>query len=259
MIFDCHVHTKFSADSEMLASDAIVRAENLNLGIIFTEHFDFDVPGEYDFTFDPKSYFDEYKNFRGEKIRLGVEVGLRKSAREINKNFIDSADFDMVIGSIHLVDDFDIYYPEFFAGKDKNTAYKKYFAAMIEESAVEDFDVLGHIDYICRSAPYENSALDSENFKSEIDEVLKIIVERGKILELNTRRLDKKSVLDELLPIYKQYKNFGGKFITIGSDAHKVEAVGNYFETARKFAEELDLTPVTFSRRNFSEVKFQSA
>ena len=249
MIFDCHTHTKFSADSEMLASDAINRAKNLNIGIIFTEHFDYDVPGEYDFTFDPKKYFDEYKNLRGEKIRLGVEVGLRKSARKINKNFIDSADFDLVIGSIHLVDDFDIYYPEFFEGKDKNTAYKKYFAAMIEEAAVEDFDVLGHIDYICRSAPYENPALDYENFKSEIDEVLKIIVEREKILELNTRRLDKKSVFEELLPIYRKYKTFGGKFITIGSDAHKVGAVGNYFKTALNFAEELSLTPVTFENR----------
>ena len=250
MIFDCHTHTKFSADSEMLASDAIYRAKNLNLGIIFTEHFDYDVPGEYDFTFDPKKYFNEYKNLRGEKIRLGVEVGLRKSAREINKNFIDSADFDLVIGSIHLVDNFDIYYPEFFEGKDKNTAYKKYFAAMIEETAVEDFDVLGHIDYICRSAPYENPALDYENFKSEIDEVLKIIVEREKILELNTRRLDKQSVLKELLPIYRQYKNLGGKFITIGSDAHKVENVGKNFQVALNFAEELNLTPVTFSRRS---------
>ena len=249
MIFDCHTHTKFSADSEMSAVDAIKKAENLNLGIIFTEHFDYDAPGEYDFTFDPKKYFAEYKKFRGEKIRLGVEVGLRKSAREINKNFIASADFDMVIGSIHLVDDFDIYYPEFFAGKDKNTAYKKYFAAMIEETSAEDFDVLGHIDYICRSAPYENPAIDYENFKSEIDEVLKIIVEREKILELNTRRLDKKSVPDELLPIYRQYKNLGGKFITIGSDAHKVESVGNYFKTALNFAEELNLTPVTFKNR----------
>lgn len=249
MFFDCHVHTKFSADSEMLASDAIKKAESLNLGIIFTEHFDYDAPVDLDFTFDPKKYFDEYKNLRGEKIRLGVEVGLRKSAREINKNFIDSANFDLVIGSIHLVDDFDIYYPEFFAGKDKKTAYKKYFAAMIEESAVEDFDVLGHIDYICRSAPYENPALDYKNFKSEIDEVLKIIIEREKILELNTRRLDKKSVLNELLSIYQRYKELGGKFITIGSDSHKVESVGNYFNIALNFAEELNLIPVSFKNR----------
>ena len=246
MIFDCHTHTKFSADSEMMAIDAIKKAENLGIGIIFTEHFDFDLEN---FTFNPAEYMAEYKNLRGENVRLGVEIGLRKIAWSANNNFIAQADFDMVIGSIHLVDDLDIYYPEFFADKDKNTAYKKYFAAMIENVAVENFDVLGHIDYICRTAPYKNPALDYDNFKTEIDEILKILVEREKILELNTRRFYKNHVLKELLPVYKKYRELGGKFITIGSDAHKISAIGNYFKTALEFAEELNLIPVTFKNR----------
>ena len=131
---------------------------------------------------------NEYKNLHGEKVRLGVEVGLRKVAHSANENFLAQADFDLVIGSIHLVDDLDIYYPEFFAGKDKATAYGKYFAQMVEEAAVADYDVLGHIDYICRTAPYADPELDYETFAAEIDEVLKILVAREKILELNTRR-----------------------------------------------------------------------
>ncbi|MBR6013042.1 MAG: histidinol-phosphatase HisJ family protein [Selenomonadaceae bacterium] len=249
MFFDCHSHTKFSADSKMTAEDAIKKAESLNLGIIFTEHFDFDIPGELDFSFNPKEYFSEYEKFRGEKVRLGVEIGLQKSAVEANKNFLAQADFDMVIGSIHVVDNFDIYFPEFFAGKNKITAYKEYFAAMIENISEVDFDILGHIDYICRNAPYENNSLEYEIFQTEIDEVLKILIEREKVLELNTRRLEKKSVLYELLPIYKKYKELGGKFITIGSDAHKVETVGANFKIALNFAEELNLIPVTFSNR----------
>ena len=252
MIFDCHTHTKFSADSEMLATDAINKAANLNLGIIFTEHFDFDLEN---FTFNPAEYMSEYKKFRGENIRLGVEIGMKKSARIANKNFLAQADFDMVIGSIHMIDDFDIYLPDFYIDKNKNIAYKKYFAAMIEETAVENFDVLGHIDYICRTAPYENPGIDYENFKSDIDEILKILIEREKILELNTRRLKKKSVTAELLPIYKKYHELGGKFITIGSDAHRVTAIGNYFETALKFAEELNLIPVTFRKRKIEICK----
>ena len=244
MIFDCHSHTKFSFDSKMKAEDAIEKAESLNLGIIFTEHFDYDVEN---FTFEPKKYFAEYEKFRGENVRLGVEIGLGDV--ETNKNFISQGNFDLVIGSIHTVDHFDIYLPEYFAGKDKITAYKKYFAAMKENISVEDFDVLGHIDYICRNAPYENPSLDYEIFQTEIDEVLKILIEREKILELNTRRLEKNSVVAELLPIYKKYKDLGGKFISIGSDAHKVAAVGNSFKTALNFAEELNLIPVTFKNR----------
>ena len=241
MIFDSHSHTKFSADSKMNAADAIARAENLGFGIIFTEHYDFNFPENMDFTFDAVKYFDEYKKFRSEKVKLGVEIGLRKSAREANKNFLAQGNFDLVIGSIHVVDDIDIYNPAYFADKDKMTAYKKYFAAMIEEIAVESFDVLGHIDYICRVAPYENSEIDEETFKPEVDEVLKILLERGKILELNTRRLNNKIAVDGLKWLYRRYKNLGGEFVTIGSDAHTVNAVGANFDVALNFVESLGL------------------
>ena len=250
MIFDSHMHTKFSADSEMLASEAIDRARSLNLGVVFTEHFDYglELNGK-SFTFNPAAYMSEYQNLRGKNIRLGVEVGLRKSARKANENFIAAENFDLVIGSIHLVDDIDIYYPEFYVGKDKATAYRKYFNQMAEEAAVADYDVLGHIDYICRTAPYDNPEIDYATFAAEIDAVLKIVVERGKVLELNTRRFDSDSAIRELVPVYKKYRALGGRFVTIGSDAHKVGAIGNYFARALEFARELELKPVTFCER----------
>lgn len=254
MIFDSHMHTKFSADSEMLAAEAIDRAASLNMGVVFTEHFDYglEINGK-DFTFDAATYMNEYKNLRGEKVRLGVEVGLRESARAANENFLTQADFDFVIGSIHLVDDLDIYYTHFYIGKDKATAYRKYFEQMAAEIAVADFDALGHIDYICRTAPYDNPEIDYPTFKAEIDAVLKIVVEREKVLELNTRRFYSARAVEELVPVYKKYRELGGRYVTIGSDAHKVAAVGNYFERALEFARELDLTPVTFCERKLEK------
>ena len=250
MLFDSHMHTKFSADSKMIAADALARANELNLGVVFTEHFDYglELDGR-DFAFDPPTYMSEYKNFRGDKVRLGVEVGLRQFARSANENFIAQADFDFVIGSIHLVDDLDIYYPEFYADKDKVTAYQKYFRQMAVEVAVADFDALGHIDYICRAAPYDNPEIDYQTFAAQIDDVLKIVVERGKVLELNTRRFNSQRAIRELVPVYKKYRDLGGKFVTIGSDAHKIDAIGNYFDRALDFVRELNLTPVTFCER----------
>ncbi len=254
MIFDSHLHTKFSADSKMTAVEAIARAASLNLGVVFTEHFDFGLKLDgKNFAFDAAAYMNEYKNFRGKNIRLGVEVGLRKFARAANENFLAQADFDFVLGSIHLVDDLDIYYPEFFADKDKTTAYKKYFRQMADEAAVADFDALGHIDYICRTAPYDNPEIDYAAFTQDIDEVLKVIVGREKVLELNTRRFKNSRAIDELVPVYKKYRALGGKFVTIGSDAHRVSAVGNFFSEALDFLRELDLTPVTFSERKLEK------
>ena len=249
MIFDSHIHTKFSADSDMLATDAILRANNLGLGSVFTEHFDYKLPGDIDFTFVPEDYWHEYEKLRSKKVRLGVEIGMEEIARQPAAEFIKRVPFDLVIGSIHLVDRLDIYYPEFYVGKDKLTAYQKYFSAMIEEAEIGDFDVLAHIDYICRAAPYDNPEIDYATFKDQIDRVLEILIEREKVLELNTRRLNTRRGLKELLPIYTQYKKLGGKYITIGSDAHRVEAIGNHFEIAIDLAKELNLKIVTFCER----------
>ena len=247
MLFDSHTHTKFSADSKMLAKDAILRAENLKIGIIFTEHFDEELEGN--FKFNPAEYMNEYKKFRGDKVKLGVEVGMTKTAREINKNFVESADFDEVIGSIHMLDGEDIYHKEYFIGKDKNSVYTNYFKVMAQEAEIQDFDVLGHIDYICRAATYDDTSIDYDRFKAEIDKVLKIVVEREKVLELNTRRLHSKEVFVELKSVYESYKKLGGRYVTIGSDAHRAEVVGNYFDDAVKFIEEIGLSVVTFKQR----------
>ena len=252
MIFDSHTHTKFSADSKMLAKDAIARAESLNLGLVFTEHFDEELEGN--FKFNPAEYFGEYKKFRGDKVRLGVEVGMTKTAREVNKNFVASADFDQVIGSIHMLDGEDIYHKEFFFGKDKISVYKNYFNVLAQEAEVQDFDVLGHIDYICRAATYDDTSIDYAGFKNEIDKVLKIVVERDKVLELNTRRLHNKEVFLELKPVYESYKNFGGRYVTIGSDAHRAEVIGNYFSDALKFIDEIGLSVVTFCERKLQRL-----
>ena len=255
MIFDSHMHTKYSADSEMQAAAAIGKARALGLGVVFTEHFDFDIPGDIDFTFVPEDYWKEYEPLRSANIRLGVEIGMEEVARKPAEEFIKRVPFDLVIGSIHLVDRFDIYYPEYYNDKDKDTAYHKYFAMMAEEAEVGDFDVLGHIDYICRAAPYDNPEIDYAHFKEDIDNVLKIVIERDKVLELNTRRLNTRRGLKELVPIYSRYKELGGKYVTIGSDAHKVETVGNYFDLAIDLTHELDLNIVTFCNRQLEICK----
>ena len=255
MIFDSHMHTKFSADSEMLAEDAINKAQKLGFGIVFTEHFDFDLPGDIDFTFIPEDYWREYEHLRSNNLRLGVEVGMEEHSRKPYLEFIKRVPFDQVIGSIHLVERLDIYYPEYYADKDKNTAYRKYFEAMAEEAEIGDFDILGHIDYICRAAPYENPEIEYSTFKDDIDKILKIIVEREKVLELNTRRFNTRRGIKELVPIYKKYKELGGKYVTLGSDAHRVEAVCNYFDRAIDFVKELDLQIVTFCERQLEICK----
>ena len=49
--------------------------------------------------------------------------------------------------------------------------------------------------------------------------------------------------------VCRKYRELGGRFVTLGSDAHRVSAVGNYFARAVDFVRELGLTVVTFRER----------
>ena len=157
MIFDSHSHTVFSADSEMKAADALAAAEKAGLGLVFTEHLDLDYPGTTDFTFDPVEYWRQYELLRGRQLRLGVEVGMQGSTADRSRAFVEKVPFDLVIGSIHMVDGQDIYYKEAYGTESKEVFFAKYYQQMEQNIRQHDFiDVLGHIDYIARYAPYDN-------------------------------------------------------------------------------------------------------
>ena len=44
MIFDTHMHCDFSTDSSMTLEESIAAAEKENIGMIVTEHWDYDYP-----------------------------------------------------------------------------------------------------------------------------------------------------------------------------------------------------------------------
>ncbi|SHK84916.1 histidinol-phosphatase (PHP family) [Selenomonas ruminantium] len=258
MLFDSHTHTEFSADSEMKAEEALARAEQLGIGLVFTEHLDADYVSKDGkaFTFDPQAYWQAYGRLRGDRLHLGVEIGMRECTRSFSEEFASQVDFDMIICSQHLVDDIDIYYPDYYTGKGKQEAYQRYFVQMAMNLKTHSFaDVLGHIDYICRYAPYENSHISYREFADEIDEVLKNAITTDTVLELNTRRLGDKEAVAYLKPIYQRYQELGGRFVTLGSDAHDAAAVGAYLSLACDFAEALKLQPVTFVQKKM--VKMQ--
>lgn len=247
MRYDNHMHTFFSADSEMKAEEALEQAERLGLGIVFTEHLDIGLPGEKKFEFDPEDYWKTYEPLRGKRLLLGVEMGMTQEAREANRAFSERVPFDVVIGSIHQLMGHDLYYPELYEKMEKGELYRLYFMTMAREVYQHSFiHVLAHIDYIARYATYENPELEYGEFTEEIDTVLGALVATDTLLELNTRRFGNRLAMKELVPIYCRYRELGGRYITMGSDAHVAASIGANFALAEEFAEECDLRVVTF-------------
>lgn len=257
-MFDTHLHTTFSCDSSMSSLEAIEAAAGSGLGIIITEHLDLDYPeNPEEFVFDIDEYFSSLDRYRSETVLLGVELGLRTDCNEENRKAVHGKPFDEIIGSIHVVGSMDIYRPSFTKGRPKQEAYRSYFSAMLEcIKTFDDFDTLGHVDYICRYARYDDTNIYVAEFYDEWTAVCKALLEKEKALELNTRRLGDKNAVSALKGLYKRYKELGGKYITIGSDAHRTSDIGAHFSVAKDFSRELGLQAVYFKKRKMYQEGF---
>ena len=161
-----------------------------------------------------------------------------------------------MIGSIHVVDGEDIYLPEYYMERGEERAYERYFQTMLENvQACDFFDVLGHVDYVARYAPTADPEIYLARWKTYLEPIFKILIARGQVLELNSRRLALKRAQDALLPIYQFYQELGGKYVTIGSDAHISQALAINSNIAEELAAACGLRPVYFKKRKIELVK----
>lgn len=251
-MFDTHMHTDpFSTDSKMKLDELLRKKEESGLGIVLTEHMDYDFPLPLIYDFDVKKYFLDYGSYRDSSLLLGVEIGLMLSVQKKNRKLVQNFPFDMVIGSVHAVRETDLYDPAYFQlFSDKETAYSAYLETIYENiKEYEDFDTLGHIDYIVRSAPYEDPVLRFEDFPEILSAILRVLAEKEKSLEINTRLFGNQNAVHALERIILQFVTEGGKTVTIGSDAHTAENVGFCLKQAYELAIRCGVIPVYYKKR----------
>lgn len=255
-MYDTHVHTEFSTDSKMKLEEAMAKAVIDNKQLILTEHMDLKYPQENQFIFDVNEYFKQYGKFRSDDLLLGIELGMTEECLHEGKAIIESHPFDFVIGSVHVVDNFDLYYEDFYKGREKGEAYGKYLESML--TCVKNFhfiDSMGHIDYIARYARYKDKEIYYHEHAEIMDEIFRMLIANDTSIELNTRRFGQKAAIENLLPIYKRYAELGGKNITVGSDAHTPEAIGDAEKLAKEFAESCKLKIVYYKERKIEYEK----
>ena len=250
MLFDTHMHTEFSSDSKMKIYEAIEQSKLQDKGIIITEHLDPTYPNENEFKCDLVNYLKQYLPFKNESLLLGIEIGLSDIKCEYDESIGASYDLDYIIGSIHSVNRDDIYLTYPSLNLSKYDYFKKYFDYMKKNIILHNnFDSLGHIDYICRYAPFEDNNIDVVEFREELLEIFTLLLNKNKVLELNTVRLGKDDTRKNLYDIFSLYKEAGGQYITIGSDAHYAKDIFRNWELALELCETLSLKPVYFKNR----------
>ena len=110
MISDIHLHTEFSGDSNTPVHAQIEQAIRLGMEeICITDHHDYDVISEIDFTLDIPRYVEEITRVREEykdriHVNLGIELGLQCHLKEYLEQLAGRCPFDFIIGSLREPD-----------------------------------------------------------------------------------------------------------------------------------------------------------
>lgn len=232
---DYHLHTDFSADSQMHLSELTPLAISLGYDeIAVTEHLDL-LPQELA-VFGVPSLI-KYKNlvehlrkkYSGIRIIWGIEVGDFQDVKSFADPLLSQMQFELVLGSVHFTGDHvNVAIPlRKPLSKDEIRQYYENNLRLVETCNI---DVLAHLGVYKR---YYTGLPDEKHCLPIITEIFRTIIDRGIALELNLACLRKpyKSLIPE--PVYLElYQKLGGKLVTIGSDSHSLEHFDFQYDTA---------------------------
>lgn len=250
---DMHMHTWFSTDSEACPCDMADEAVRKGLKTIcFTDHFDKDdLEWGEEGIFDVDAYFVEMQKLQEEyagklNIRIGIELGLRTYLKDYYEELTKKYPFDVVIGSVHNVPykkdaEGNILYTDpaaekLFTDRTDKEAYRLMMETTLENVRTSDcFQTLGHLDYVVRYGKSREKEYSYTDYADIIDEILKLLIEKEKGLEVNSAGLKYGLPFAHPHPdVLKRYRELGGEIITIGADAHKPEHIAYDFAKAEE-------------------------
>lgn len=254
-MFDFHMHTDVSYDGRATATQMLQSAESAGLkAICFTDHLDYDpLNPSNKMTFDTADYNIAYDNLSHPQIKIcrGMEFGMLPDNMQTLKEDLRRRHFDFVIGSVHFVDGLDIYLDPFWKGMTIDRAEERFLEQTLGcVEAHEDFDVLGHLTYISktRSNPVKRP-VDYYQHRELLDEILRILAQKGKGIEVNTSGVNVAGVYLPSEEYLRRFKELGGEIVTVGSDAHDAFRVGQYCREACAMVQEIFGYVCTFEDR----------
>lgn len=225
-IVDYHLHSQFSRDGMQTIDDACNKAIQLGLSeICFTDHLEFADQDWVDYAVYRRSIEEARLKYRNSlSLKIGLEVGFDLKAAQEIRDYLEGKEFDFLIGSLHFIDEVDLFRSDFFSAQRIQVGVREYFKALRERISLFDFSVLGHITLFKRFFERMNvspSDLDWSHYDDIIGEILQDLIAQGKGIELNLRV----PLIDLDFRILRLYKKLGGEIITLGSDAHHIRSM----------------------------------
>lgn len=240
---DIHTHTKFSADGRNSIEEMIAAAMQKGLAWYgISEHFNYDydrlhltIDGQEVPPIDERAYFTRarelQKQLRGKlHLLVGAEFGYDNANSTLQRYIETEQEYspDFVVNSVHTCLGMDCYFPHYCDGKSKEYAYNAYLYRVLESlDAPYRYDIVAHIGYCSRNATYPDPKLRYEDYADVLDEILKRIIARGKILEVNSSAKTAGSPFIPDTDILERYFELGGRMVSFASDAHDTTRIAD--------------------------------
>lgn len=232
---DMHTHSHHSHDSQCAIPDMAAAAAARGLaGFAVTDHCDTDEFARLDLAGNAAAAVAEVRATAAPvRIRAGIEMGEAIRHPAVAAAVLAHARYDVVLGSVHAVrlpGDEDSYSQIDFAAMPQSTVdafMAQYFADVQKMAETCDFDVLAHLTCPLRYLNATRMRVDAHDYAPQIRGILQTIIRRAIALEINTSPF--RTGKTETMPdrwIAALYRDLGGDWITLGSDAHTAAHCG---------------------------------
>ena len=242
MLADMHTHSENSHDSvckiEDMYNSQIMKGTEI---FAVTDHFDTSSFDEYD-VYAPiikahETVKELNKKIDKGQILSGIEIGEGFWFPEVYDKIMSLVDYDVIIGSVHLVKYKKLTYAyskiDFtkLSRAETEGYIDAYFDDMLTMLEFSDFDILAHLT--CPISRYIKGKyeldFDISPYEEKIERILKTVIKKEHAFEVNTSAFGKTGEFMPDKKIIKNYYDLGGRLITLGSDAHIAENASQNF------------------------------
>lgn len=210
---DMHIHLKAGVTDINIMRDYIKKCREMNLTrVLFLDHGNRMSVKHKPVLNDPKvikNFFENIEIVKEESPDIDINVGIEsdfsydKEFRKKEEEILKKYKFDYIIGSVHGMD---------------NADYENYLDAILDMEKTYTLDIIGHLKL----------RKEYENYKSKIEEIVKIAAQRKLMFDVNTSDRSRWNIqqLEYMMGLFKKYKV---KY-TIGSDAHNINEIGYHIK-----------------------------
>jgi histidinol-phosphatase (PHP family) len=182
------------------------------------------------------SYFETKKAkaaFFGQLVIMnGIELGQPLHNLQAAEDALSANPYDFVIASLHLIRGGNDFWKDQYHNANVSNLLHKYFDEIYEMVCWGKFDTIAHLTYPLRYIEGRDRVpVDLGEYREQIDRILEKLAQTGKALELNTQGY--RTEYGRPTPdfeVFKRFKELGGEYVTIGSDAHYSADVGKNIE-----------------------------